>query len=174
MDDDPEVYRVFLLRHDLPDALIQRGLTQDMSIAVEPSDKKQYGREPLHIEKPLPLRWGDCYHYALDHLLVRIPHIPAGRELYEISQQETKRHLDTIQKDLRRRVVKQNNYWLEHMESFPDARTAFPPPKNTDVSLLEMQNDPIMTIRISHNIECLKKVPDPYEFMQQQWYLAQM
>ena len=172
--DDPQVYRVFLLRHDLPEALVERGLTPDMSIAVEPSNQRPYGREPLHVEKQLPSRWGDCYHYAHDHLLVRIPHIPSGNKYYAISRDETRRHLDTIQKDLTRRVVKQNNYWVERLASSPDEMISFAPRNDSDVSLMEMQSEAIMTIQISHDIERMTGVPDPYEFMQQQWYLSQM
>jgi len=39
---------------------------------------------------------------------------------------------------------------------------------------MEMQSEAIMTIQISHDIERMTKVPDPYEFMQQQWYLSQI
>jgi hypothetical protein len=150
-----------------------KGLTEDMSIAVEPSKKKQYDREPLHIKTPLPTRWGDCYHYALDHLLVRIPHVPASTELYEISKTETGRHLNSIQKDLKRRMAKEHNYRLDHMESRPETTTAVPSPQ-ADVSLMDMQSDPIMTVRIPHDINLLTDVLDPDEFIQQQWYLAQM
>jgi hypothetical protein len=174
VDDDPEVYRVFLLRHNLPEALVERGLTPDMSIAVEPSNQRPYGREPLHVEKELPSRWGDCYHYAHDHLLVRIPRVPSGTEYYAVSRDETRRHLDTIQKDLKRRVVKQNNYWVERLASSPEEMSRFAPRNKSDVSLMEMQSEAIMTVQISHDIDRMTEVPDPYEFMQQQWYLSQL
>ena len=147
-----------------------------MSIAVEPSKKKPYGREPLHINTPLPSRWGDCYHYALDHLLVRIPHVPVATQTDEISQSEITRHLHTIQKDLRRRVAKEHNYRLDHMGSPSDATpAAIPTPQSdSEVSLMEMQSDPIMSVRIPHDIDLLAKVPSPEEFIQQQWYLTQM
>jgi hypothetical protein len=144
-----------------------------MSIAVEPNKQRPYEREPLRPEKELPSRWGDCYHFAHDHLLVRIPHIPSGTGYYAISGPETRRHLDTIRKDLKRRVVKQNNYWVERSASSPDEIPLFAPRNDSDVSLMEMQSEAIMTIQISHDIERMTKVPDPYEFMQQQWYLAQ-
>ena len=149
-----------------------KGLTEDMSISVEPSKKRPYDREPLHLKMPLPTRWGDCYHYALDHLLVRIPHVPTSTDLYEISKTETGRHLNTIQKDLKRRMAKEHNYRLDHMASQSEKTTVVPSPQDSDVTLMDMQSDPILTVQILHGLDLLTHVPDPDEFIQQQWYFA--
>jgi hypothetical protein len=142
-----------------------------MSIAVAPSKVKQDGRDPLRPKTPLPSRWGNCYHFAHDHLLVRIPHIPAGTELEAISREETKRHSKSIQRDLRRRTAQEHNYWLHH-ERPPRDRS--PAAHDSDVTLLEMQDEPMMTIRIPHDLDLLAEVPNPTVFIQQQWYLMKM
>jgi hypothetical protein len=176
-----------------------------MSIAVAPAhapaDRPPLRLSPAPNSNPnindddgcgLPRAWGDCCHYVLDHFLVRVsPSAPAEEadseedawELeLELEEGEHARHLRAIQKDMKLRFAREHNYHLSHPPSpspSPAASSRSHPTPSSRVSLLEMQSEPIMTIRTvprrrGIGEEFKGPPPDPEEFVQMQWYLAQM
>ena len=165
--DDPEIFRVNLLRHGRPHKEDEKGVDKDMCIAVEPNEDSRNGRKPLQLKRPLPPAWGGCYHSAFDSLFVRIPDLPEDAKPYEISHREVSRHGETIGDDLKSRNKHLHNYRVVHGLVSHDVASRPP-----DISYWSVNDEAIMVIRIHHSLDILHRVPDPTDLVNQQWDLV--
>jgi len=174
------------LRKGLP----EESISSDLCIAVEPNtdtclpkyDQHEH-REHRNPRQPRPplkpvnvLPWANCYHSALECLLVHIPQLPEGTGRYVLPQTETMRHGTMNGKDFLSIAARQTNWLTKKRLNEPVPTTSSPePPQVPRVTLGDVMGDVVMSIGpVSYKLDSVSEVTDPEEFMQQQRYLVQM
>jgi hypothetical protein len=195
-------FRIHLLRQGLPQNPPTECRTPQMYVPVLPNSivDPESSRKPLRPNRDLP--WENCYQSSFDHLVVRVLPQPGDRDLQtaitSLPAADFSRHSKYICEDYkyRNRIARQrrkerhiaeeelrnlcnnsnatlDDATLEQAQLNVAHATKASMTLGTSLSWqTDDQQDPIMTVRVSHDLSLVKDLPDPQELLNRQLYLV--